>query len=168
MTKKKLIAGLFFCTLATAFAASSLGAATVSFLVIEANLPDSGATNQYSILWENGLMEVFYESGHIVTNSPILRLNTKPALDFPPEAKNDLELARGGGMDYFLIALVDYPVPTRRMEAVKPQNVSMCLFTTGSGKMLWKQEYAVSGAKTVKEEYEFIKKAIGDMAVQIK
>jgi hypothetical protein len=154
MAKKNLIAGLVLCILA----ASPLGAATVSFLVIEARPSGSSAANQYTLLWENGLLEVFFESGHIVTKSPIVQMNTKPSAVMPQEAEREFEVAQEGGMDYFLVTVVEYPAP---------HAVSMRLFSTGSRTMVWEQQYAAAGSKTAKDEYEYIKKAIRDMAVQI-
>ena len=74
-----------------------LEAATVSFLVAETGLRDDGKANEYSRLWENSLMEVFFEEGHIVSNSPVLRLTQKSEKEFPDEAMADLSGAIDGG-----------------------------------------------------------------------
>ena len=53
-------------------------------------------------LWESGLMDVFFEAGHIVSNAPALRLDRKPAEAFPEAARPELNeaIAGGGGVFY--------------------------------------------------------------------
>jgi hypothetical protein len=158
MLKKTVIIGLFIVIFATALlSAPPLGAATVSVLVMEAGNPGD-QTGQYSIMWENGLLEVFFDTGHIVTNSPRVSLVENPADGFPDEAEKEFEGAQQGGMDYFLIAVVDYA----------RSNVSLRLFNTKSPKMIHEQKYTVTTYRNVKEEYDKIKKAVEDMAAYLK
>jgi hypothetical protein len=109
-------------------------------------------------------MEVFYESGHIVTNAPLLRLGLakSPVDDLPREVEGDLREAKEGGMEYFIVAVVDN----------RDYNVSLRLYNTGSKNMIMhKQAYAgkVSGsAKEEKEEHENIKKTIRAMNAQLR
>ena len=84
MAKKCLMTVVFLCV----FFLFRVEAATVSFLVIETGLTDEAGSRQHSGLWESGLLDVFFESGHIVSNAPILRLLSKPSGDFPEEAKD--------------------------------------------------------------------------------
>jgi hypothetical protein len=153
MLKKTVVIGMFIAI----FTVFPLGAATVSVLVMEAGSPGE-QTGQYSIMWENGLLEVFFESGHIVTNSPRISLGEKPVDGFPDEAEKDFEGAKLGGMDYFLLAIVDYAT----------SNVSLRLFNTKSPKMIREQKYAVTTYRNIKEEYEKIKTAVESMAAYLK
>jgi hypothetical protein len=153
MLKKTAVIGMFIAI----FTVFPLGAATVSVLVMETGNPGE-QTGQYSIMWENGLLEVLFETGHIVTNSPRVSLDEKPADGFPGEAEKEFEGAKEGGMDYFLIATVDYP----------QSNVTLRLFKTNSPQMLREQKYAVTTFRNIKEEYEKIKTAAGTMAVYLK
>ena len=148
MLKKFLAAGLLFYALAV----TPLGAANVSFLILETGLPAESPVNRYSILWENSLMEIFFETGHIVSNAPMLRLNEKPAGNFPHEAERDFDDAKDGGMDYFFIALIDHKLP---------RNVSMRLFSIETQQMIQQQIFTDTVSSTAKEEQEKIKKAIG-------
>jgi hypothetical protein len=155
MSKKPLLYGLILYI----FAALPLNAAMVSFLVIETGLPMGTPISQYTTLWENSLLEVFFESGHIITNSPILRLAEKPTEDLPYEAERDLESAKDGGMRYFLVAIVDHNTPN---------NVSLRLFNTGNHELLQKQEHSNSGFRSNRDEQESIKKTIGAIAAQLR
>jgi len=140
------------------FALSPLGAATVSVLVMETGRTGENPAGQYPTLWENGLLDVFFESGHIVSNSPQLQLAEKPAHDFPGEARRDFDNAHSGGMEYFLVAIVDYT----------QANVSLRLFSTASSRMIHEQKYTVTTFRNTKEEYESIKKAVKTMAAYLK
>jgi hypothetical protein len=158
MLKKTAIIGLFIAIFATALlSAPPLGAATISVLVMETGSPGE-QSGQYSIMWENGLLEVFFDSGHIVTNSPRISLDEKPADGFPDEAEKDYEGAKLGELDYFLVAIVDYPL----------SNVSLRLFNTNSPKMIREQKFSISSFRNNKEEYDKIKTAVGAMVIYLK
>jgi hypothetical protein len=85
-----------------------LSAATVSFLVIETGLREEWGNTGYSALWENSLLDVFFEAGHIVSNAPLMRLSRIPAEDFPQEALADFTEAAEGGAEFFILARLDY------------------------------------------------------------
>jgi len=151
MSVKSFAAALFMC----AVSVSGIRAANVSFLVMETGLPRESATSQYSVMWENGLLEVFFESGHIVSNAPRMRLAGDVSREgFPPEAERDRQDAANGGMDYFLIAIVDHP----------SHNVSLRLFGAASGEMIAQRTHAGSQAWNTREEHESIRSAIRAMA----
>jgi hypothetical protein len=152
MLKKYLFLTLFFC----AAAVPGLFAATVSCLVIETGLPSGSPKNQYSILWENNLMEVLFDKGHIVSNARMIRLEKKPAERFPGEAERDYEEARENGMDYFVIAIIEQ------------RNVCLRLFSTRSQELIKEQVYSDSKPASAKEENESIKRAINLIASQLR
>jgi len=153
MMRNHLLAGLFMGLIAV----FPLNAANVSFLVMETGPSKEDPAGQYPILWENGLLEIFFESGHIVSNFPIMRIVEKPADDFPGEAERDFENAQMGGMDFFLVGIVDYA----------RSGVSLRLFSTKSTKMIQEEKYMVKTFKSTKEEYENIKTVVRVMAVRL-
>jgi len=152
MLKKYLIFTLLFC----AFIMPCLFGATVSCLVIETG-PSGGSKSQYSAMWENNLMDVFFDGGHIVSNARMIRLDRKPAENFPGAAENEYQDARANGMDYFVIAIIE-----------QNQSVSLRLFSTNSQNLIKEQVYTHNNPRTQKEENENIKKAISMIAAQIK
>ena len=80
----------------------------ISFFVIETGLPE-GDRNQHSLRWEDTLLDVFFNAGHIVCNYPIQRLETKPSGNFLQTSALDLEEeALNGGIDYIVLAQLDY------------------------------------------------------------
>jgi hypothetical protein len=87
----------------------TLSAATVSFLVVETGLAEGSIRPQSSLLWENGLMDAFFDAGHIVSNAPIMRIPEKTAEKLPGPVRIELDQARNGGADYFIVVLLEYP-----------------------------------------------------------
>jgi hypothetical protein len=153
--KKCLWAGLFWC-MAAGF---PLSAATVSFLVIEAGLSEENGSSSWSILWENGLMDVFFEEGHIVSNAPIKRLELRPQKDFPDEALEDMREAVEGGSEYFILALLDYPPPAGT-EIPRPRNIVLRIFRAGSRQPLYEQRYEGKPFLNRGDEFTRIKQSV--------
>ena len=149
--KYRVIAGLFIGIIA----APTLFAANISVLVVESG---ENREAQYPVLWENGLLEIFFDAGHIVTNSPKIQIAEKVIDDIPSEAKREFDDAKDGGMEYFLIALIDYSVP----------NVILRLFDVRSTKKVLEQKYAVTTFRNTKDEADKIKAAIRVLAAQLK
>jgi hypothetical protein len=157
MLRKYLVFTLLFCV----FTLPCLFGATVSCLVIETGLPQGGSKSQYSTLWENNLLDVLFETGHIVSNGRMIRLNNKPAESFPEAAEKDFQEARQNRMDYFLIAIIE-------QNSGEGQTVSLLLFSTNSQKLIQELVYADNSHKSQREETESIKRAIGLIASQLK
>jgi hypothetical protein len=130
-----------------------LAAATVSFLVIETGLPglpgESGP-GEYSSLWEDGLMGVFFDSGHIVSNGTVLRLEKPPAADLPDEARADFIEAKDGGAEYFVTALLDYRAVNG---TYTPPEVSLRVFSTATGNMVFARQFPSGPGPDLREEY---------------
>jgi len=152
--KYRILAGLCIWILS----ASALYAANVSVLVMESGQSRESPGNQYPTLWENGLLDAFFDSGHIVTNAPIKKIDGKPSEGFPVEAERDFDNAQEGGMDYFVVAVIDYATP----------NVSLRLFDIRSTKMVREQKYRITTFNVTKDELDKIKAAATTMAVTIK
>ena len=135
------------------------GAATVSVMVMETGLPKDGSSNQYSIMWENGVMEVLFESGHIVSNAPIMRLAKKPLNGFPDEAETDFKDAQESGMDYFIVIVINYP---------SPYKVSVRLFNTKSTEMIQEKTYTDNPAQITNVRYQGIEDAIAETSARLR
>jgi hypothetical protein len=151
--KYRIFAGLFLGI----FAAPALCAANISILVIEAGLNGEKPKTQYAVLWENALLDAFFDSGHIITNSPKIQIDGKDD-DFPAEAERDFNYAKEGGMDFFLIALIDYSTSI----------VSLRLFDIRSTKKTLEQMYAASTFRNTKDETDKIKTAARIMAAHVR
>jgi hypothetical protein len=152
---KRLWLGLVLCGLWGARAE----AATVSFMVIETGLPPEAGTSAHSGLWESGLMDVFFEAGHIVSNAPVLRLDRKPEEAFPAAARPELSEAIEGGAEFFILAMLDYDAPAAA-NIQKPRRISLRLFKTSPHTLLHEQQYTdTESAGGPDIEYDRLKRA---------
>jgi hypothetical protein len=126
----------------------SAHAATVSFMVIETGIREEIPTVDSSRLWEYALLDVFFDTGHIVSNAPILRVAEKPAKSLPDEARAPLNEALEGGAEFFIVAVLDYQNPART-EDLQPRNISLRLFKTTPYRFLYSQEYTAQDLSAV-------------------
>jgi hypothetical protein len=116
--------------------------ATVSFMVIETGLAGETPVIESSRLWEDALLDVFFDTGHIVSNTPILRIAEKPRKSLPDEARTFLGEAAEGGAEFFIVAVLDYRNPPgAELPGSKPRSVSLRLFKTEPYRFLYSQEY---------------------------
>jgi len=154
--RKNLVFVLLFC----AFTLPCLFGATVSCLVIETGLPTGGPKSQYSTMWENNLMDVLFESGHIVSNGRMIRLDKMPPENLPAEAERDFQEAKQNGADYFLVAIIE------QKTGATPA-VSLRLFSARTHLLIKEQVYSNNTPRSAREENESIKRAVGQIAAQI-
>jgi hypothetical protein len=137
-----------------------LSAMMVSFLVIETGLGEGEGRNEFSTLWETSLMDVFFEEGHIVSNAPVMRLPEKPEGEFPPEALKELQDARKGGADFFVLALMDYTDSPAAGSKRPPRTVSLRLFKINPYQFLFEQLFSGTVSASAKEDFLNAKKAV--------
>ncbi|MDR2068989.1 MAG: hypothetical protein LBP71_03870 [Spirochaetaceae bacterium] len=118
-------------------------AANISFLVIETGVREGSPVNESSNLWENTLLDVFFDAGYIVSNAPMMRLPDFQDKEIPDEVRGNLEDAVQGGADFFVLALLDYQgAAAVNSPKIKPQGVSLRLFSTDPYKFLYEQSYS--------------------------
>jgi hypothetical protein len=151
MVLKRVTVGIIFTV---AIAVSAQGA-TVSFLIVETGLREETPIFESSKIWENALMDVFFDTGHIVSNSPILRLSSGDSPEeLPAEARSVLEEAREGGAELFVLAMLDYQHPAKVPgEEPKPRTVSIRVFKTKPFKYVCTQDYSIQAKSTGKDEF---------------
>jgi hypothetical protein len=121
-----------------------VSAYTVSFIVVETGLPEEQGVCESSTLWETGLLDVFFDAGHIVSNAPLLRLDELPAKQFPDEAVESLDGANAGGADYVVLALLDYRGSGVPYTIPKPKQVSLRLFKTSPFRFIREEKFTDS------------------------
>ncbi|MDR1446791.1 MAG: hypothetical protein LBI90_07855 [Treponema sp.] len=152
---KKLAVAVFILG---AFLALPLPASTVSVLVMETGRNGDNPVKEYSTLWEYGILDVFFEAGHIVSNAPILQTQRKTAKELPDEARPDMEEAKEGGADFFVLALLDYESPDRGGAAGKPDTVSLRLFKISGNKAIYQENVSPGTYPSRDEEVQGIKR----------
>ncbi|MDR2053205.1 MAG: hypothetical protein LBP80_07310 [Treponema sp.] len=151
---------LFFILVFLSAALTPVSAYTVSFIVVETGLPEEQGVCEYSILWESGLLDVFFDAGHIVSNAPVLRLSKVPAKQFPDEAVESLNEANTGGADYFVLALLDYRGSgAPDISTPKPKQVSLRLFKTSPFRFIGEEKFTVPRQAAAGEDFISAKQA---------
>jgi hypothetical protein len=133
-------------------AAFPLGAASVSFLVMETGLPPDAGNSVYSGLWESGLLDVFFDAGHIVTNAQMVRTDARPEKNLPDEILDDIDEAVEGGMEFFILALLEYS------GGEKPKSISLRVFSVKNHALLFERRFADTPSLSLEEEFNNVKK----------
>jgi hypothetical protein len=125
------------------FFLAPLFCANVSVLVIETGLRDGRPVfyGEAADLWETGLMDVFFEEGHVVTNTPSIALAKKPEKGLNDTVQSYLAEAGEAGVDYFVLACLDYEAvrigqPSGRP---KPAGIEFNLFNINLSRCVWTQ-----------------------------
>jgi len=147
--KRLLSAAVLFLLLV--FPAS---ASMVSFLVVETGLNEETRT-QYGSLWEGGLMDVFFDAGHIVTNYPIARMDKKPEEDLSGSIEVDFYEATQGGADYFVLGFLEF----QSKDASVPSAMIIKIYNTNTEKMIFEKSFPAGTGKNLGEEYQIAKNA---------
>ncbi|MDR2630955.1 MAG: hypothetical protein LBC60_08545 [Spirochaetaceae bacterium] len=140
--KPGVMSTLLYCFIGLAVPAPVF-AYTVSFVVIETGPVQDGVVRDSANLWENGLMDVFFNAGHIVSNAHTLRVTREILKDFPDEVQGDIDEARQGGVDFFVMALLDYPEADKVPgTAVKPRQILLRVFSVNPYQKVYEQKYS--------------------------
>ena len=126
-------------------------ASMVSFLMVETGLGEDISSGQYTSLWEGGLMDAFFDAGHIVTNSPIERMEKKPAMDLSGQVASDFNEAASGGMDYFVLGFLEYQI---QGTTAVPVGIALKVYQTNSKKLLYEKRFPAGTGKTLDDEYK--------------
>ena len=145
-------------------------ASTVSFLVVETGIPHSANAGDFAFLWEGGLMGAFFDAGHIVSNSPVLRIENPPPAVFqgpeiPREALVDFSDALEGGADYFVIAMIEFISGNGR---VIPMEISVRIFNTVTQAIIYEDKFQAGSGTNPRDEFMNAQDAGKIIAAQIR
>ena len=142
----KRISGLLALLVILAFPAS---ASMVSFVIIETGLMEGTVDpQQYASLWEGSLMEVFFDAGHIVTNGPIMRLESRPG-GLSGSLEAGFEDALSGGAEYFIMGFLEFTFQGTRQI---PSGITLKIYETNSRELIYEQEFAAGTGRNTNEE----------------
>lgn len=118
-----------------------VAAATVCVLVVESGLPAEAERVEASSAWEAGLMDAFFDAGHIVTNGPLFREEKLDGKVGPtlPDRNFGLLAAKDGGADYLSIVVLDYGNVIQSPDGMKrpsPSGVAYRILDLGTGTVI--------------------------------
>jgi hypothetical protein len=125
-------------------------ASMVSFFLVETGLTKDAPGTQYTSLWEGGLMAAFFDAGHIVTNSPIIRMDEKPSQELSGLTEDEYYRAVTGGADFFILGFLDYALQGGRPV---PVGILLKLYDTDTKKVIYEQKVPAGTGKNNNEEY---------------
>jgi hypothetical protein len=165
------------------FFSSPLFCANISVLIIETGLQDGKPLRRGEItgIWETGLLDVFFEEGHIVTNARAFALKQKPDKELTDEIKSYITEAEDSGIDYFVLAYLNYETDSamnvgRLSEFPKPVDVEFNMFNInpargaaqGASKHVWTQRIDLRrGGYLTGEEQTKARKAARSLMVHL-
>ena len=145
ISKKKITLTVFLMV----FLAFSAQASMVSFYIIETGLSDNGKENEYSVLWENAFLDVFFDGGFIVSNAPILRLEEKPEGDILRQI--NMHQVRNAGIDFLIIAQLDFH------EELIPSEITFYIYKVTPRELILERKIERRQSRASREEYEYLK-----------
>ena len=140
----------------------SLNAANVSVVVVETGLPPGNGCTPSAEVWESGMMDVFFEVGHIVFNAPCMQINNANGV-LPREVNRDFDQARIGGADFLVLVILDY----RDGSVEDPKEVCIRVFQVSTGELLHESKIAARVWGNTDEEFVGVKLQAGRIAPQL-
>ena len=126
-----------------------VSASVVSFLLVETGLRDGAPETQYTSLWEDGLMNAFFDAGHVVTNSLITRMERRPERDLTGIIEVDFREAASGGAEFFILGFLDYRTQEGRLV---PSDIVVKIYRTSSQQIVYEQRFQAGTGRNLNEE----------------
>ncbi|MCL2231189.1 MAG: hypothetical protein FWC01_08855 [Treponema sp.] len=127
-------------------------ASMVAFYVVEAGVNENMEITRQGIIWENAFLDVFFEAGHIVSNAPLLRLNSMPQGDLLRSVAYDVIDDRSGGIDFVIIALLDYSA-----NSSSPRKVTFYVYNVVTREKVLEREVPGRTYRNAREEFDDLK-----------
>jgi hypothetical protein len=162
---------VIFFTSYLIFFVSPLFSANVSVLIIETGLRNGQPVSfsEMTDIWETGLMDVFFEEGHVVTNAQAFALKKKPGKELTCEIQSYITEAEDTGIDYFVLAYLNYETGTARSFGVlKPADIEFNLFNINPSKCVWTQYIDLGQvARPRTEELNRVKKVVRSLIMHL-
>lgn len=137
----------------------------VSVMVIETGLTEDVSSLPHASVWEGGLMDALFESGHIATNNPQTRAFRKPAQDFSGIFEDDYFEAKAGGVEYFILCYLEYQ---NRNGVPAPVKIEIKLYRIDPKRLVFEQSFPLGSGSDNSEEYKIAKTAGQRIISQIK
>ena len=108
-------------------------------------------------------MDVFFDAGHIVSNAPLMRFETKPQSDILQFAGISVIEARNWGIDYILIAQLDYSDV-----AQPPANITFYIYRVSANEKILERQITGKSYRSAREEYDDIRVIIRSLVQYIR
>jgi hypothetical protein len=140
-----------------------LNAAMVTFLVVETGLRETEAKKLQSQSWENNLMDTFFDAGHIVSNSIMIRMESSPKDEFKKIVIDEADVALYGGADFMVLAHLNYISGDN-----SPVEIVLYLYRLYPVEKIYEHRFAGSSYKSQKDETDSIRKICRGIVPHVK
>ncbi|GMO54233.1 MAG: hypothetical protein Ta2G_13100 [Termitinemataceae bacterium] len=140
------------------FSAFPAFSANVSVIIVETCLSDEHVDSLSSV-WESGIMDVLFESGHIVSNAQSIKIQRNAEEDIPEEVRASIEEAEAGGSEYFIMAVLKYVENNNRDVVNKPIQVTLKVISLITHKIIYKEIISKPVSSTQRDEFANAQKA---------
>ena len=137
--------------------------AMVSFYIVETGVTHETGNKQHSLQWEDAFLDVFFEAGHIVSNAPIMQMAAKPAGDILQTTAFDIMGARSGGIDYIIIAILDYID-----DSPFPEEITFFIYRVNTNEKLFEEIIQGKTYRNAREEFEDLKAIVRGLVPHIR
>ena len=157
---------LYLALILSLFGFMSLEAATVSVLVVEAGLPSDNGCSLSAEIWESGMMDAFFDAGHIVSNAPcqqITAFSYDTSNPLPSELNGEFDQARIGGADFFVFVVLHYMDGNYD----NPKEVIIRVFRVSSGELLYETRASGKVWENSEEEFFNVKQSAAKIVPQL-
>ena len=131
-------------------------ASLISFSFVETGVGNDIPGTQHGSVWEGGLMEVFFNAGYIVTNSPLSRIERKPEHTLSGIILTEFEEAVEGGAEYFVLGFLECLVDGG---SAVPININIIIYKTNSRERIFEYIFPINNTRTLAQEFDFAKDA---------
>lgn len=125
---------------------------TISLLLVETGINDNVSNIHHTAIWEEALLGAFFDNGYIVTSSPTLRMERRPARDLTGTIARDFDEAVLGGVDYFVLAYLEYRIGSGGRAF--PVGINIRVYSTETRSLIFEQDFPAGSGRNNNEEIE--------------
>jgi len=140
----------------------SVEATMVSFMVIETGVQEE-RRNQSSDHWENGLLDVFFDAGYIVSNFPMMRFDIATPEYIQMMITDDIEDAKDGGSEYFIMVQLDYSSGEKT-----PGEISLILYRINPYNKMYERQIPGKTYRTDRDEINDVRNIVTGLVSQLR
>jgi len=144
-----------FLIIFSLFISVNAGASTIAINIVETGTPESRSLYEYTELWEDAFMDVFFESGFIISNAPVMRFETKPVIGIFEYLFYDAAEINRWGVDYIFITQLDYTGTLRQ-----PSEITFIIYRVKTKEIILERKIEGRTYRSTREGYDDIKSIV--------
>jgi len=147
--------GLLFGVILYLFLGVNAGASTVALNIVEIGIPENRPLSEFTEIWEDAFMDVFFESGLIISNDPVLRLEFMPSISIFDYVIYDLNEFTKWGIDFVLITQLNYAGISRH-----PSEIGFIIYKVKTNEIILERKIEGRTYRSAREGIDDIKSIV--------